>query len=185
MSDATWHSHAALQFPDGTTLDAGKEPTGWRLAGFDDSEWPASREVKDVWETLSPSEIPPLMEARYPVTSIAGLPKNKTFTNDGSFKVVFDRVLSAYPTLQVRGGKGAELTIKANNHTKVILNDGELFYEFPFMTEIAPSFTIDLKHATEPVDIVDVGANFTSQPMARSPAHPAQPTPTQIILLSA
>jgi len=36
-------------------------------------------------------------------------------------------VLSAYPTLQVRGGKGAELTIKANNQTKVMLDGGELF----------------------------------------------------------
>jgi alpha-L-rhamnosidase len=164
-SDTTWHSLAARQFPDGTTFDAGKEPAGWRLAGFDDSAWPASREVKDVWETLVPSEIPTLMEARYPVARIEGLPTNKMFTNDGSFKVVFDRVLSAYPTLQVSGGKGAELTIKANNQTKVILNGRELFYEFPFMTEIAPSFTVDLKHVTEPVEIVDVGANFTSQPL--------------------
>jgi hypothetical protein len=164
-SDATWHSLAARQFPDGITFDAGKEPAGWRLTGFDDSAWPASREVKDVWETLVPSEIPPLMEAHYPVTRIEGLPTNKVLTKDGSFKVVFDRVLSAYPTLQVRGGKGAELTIKANNQTKVMLDGGELFYEFPFMTEIAPSFTVDLKHVTEPVEIVDVGANFTSQPL--------------------
>jgi len=75
-----------LQFPDETTFDAGKEPAGWRLAGFDDSAWPASREVKDVWETLVPSEIPPLMEARYPVARIEGLPANKVLTNDGSFK---------------------------------------------------------------------------------------------------
>jgi len=164
-SDATWHSLPALQFPDGTTFDAGKEPIGWRLPGFDDSAWPKSREVKDVWETLVPSEIPPLMEARYPVKRIVGLPENRTFTSDGSFKVLFDRVLSAYPTLQLSGGKGAELTISANNQTKVILDGRELFYEFPFMTEIAPSFSVDLKHVTEPVKIVDVGANFTSQPL--------------------
>jgi hypothetical protein len=33
------------------------------------------------------------------------------------------------------------------------------------MTEIAPSFTVELKHVTEPVEIEDVGANFTSQPV--------------------
>ena len=66
----------------------------------------------------------------------------------------------------MRGGKGAELTIKANNQTKVILNGGELFYEFPFMTEIVPSFTVTLKHVTEPLEIEDAGANFTSQPLA-------------------
>ena len=164
-SDTNWHSLAALQFPDATTFDAGKEPTGWRLAGFDDSAWPASREVKDVWETLVPSEIPPLMETRYPVARTEGFPENKVLTNDGSFKVVFDRVLSAYATLQVRGGKGAELTIKANNQARVILDGGELFYELPFMTEIVPSFSVEVKHVTEPVEIEDVGANFTSQPL--------------------
>lgn len=164
-SDATWRSLAAVQFPDGTTFDASKEPADWRLAAFDDSAWTDSRELKDVWETLVPSEIPPLMEARYPVTRTEGLAQNKTFTNDGSFTVVFDRVLSAYPTLRIRGGKGAELSIKANNQTKVILDGGELFYEFPFMTEIAPSYTVEVKHVTDPVEILDVGANFTSQPL--------------------
>jgi alpha-L-rhamnosidase len=163
-SDATWHSLAALQFRDTATFDAGKEPAGWRLAGYDDSAWPASREVKDVWETLVPSEIPPLMEARYPVARIEGLPVNKVFTNDGSFRVVFDRVLSAYPILEVRGGKGSELTIKANHEVKVIPGGGEQLFEFPFMDEIAPSFTVTLKHVTEPVEIADAGANFTSQP---------------------
>jgi hypothetical protein len=164
-SDATWHSLAALQFPDASTFDSSKEPAGWRLAGFDDSAWPASREAPDVWETLVPSEIPPLMEARYPVARIEGLPENKVLTKDGDFRVVFDRVLSAYPTLKVNGGKDAELVVKANHQAKVILAGGEQFFEFPFMTEIAPSFTVELKHITEPVEIVDAGANFTSQPL--------------------
>ena len=164
-SGASWRSHAALQFPDPSTFDAAQEPAGWRLSGFDDSAWPASREVEDVWETLVPSEIPSLMEARYPVLRIEGLPENKVFTNDGSFKVVFDRVLSAYPILEVKGGKGAELTIKAHHEVKVMLGGGEQFFEFPFMDEIAPSFTVELKHVTEPVEVVDVGANFTSQPL--------------------
>ena len=58
-------------------------------------------------QPLVPSEIPPLMEARYPVLRIEGLPENKTFTNDGSFKVVFDRVLSGFPQVKLKGGKGA------------------------------------------------------------------------------
>jgi alpha-L-rhamnosidase len=163
-SDASWHSLAAAQFPNASTYDVAKEPSGWRLAGFDDSACPASREVKDVWETRVPSEIPPLMEARYPVLRIEGL-TNRTMTADGRFRVIFDRVLSGYPTLKVRGGQGAELTIKANHQAKVLLGGGEQFFEFPFMTEIAPSFTVELKHVTEPVEITDVGANFTSQPV--------------------
>ena len=80
--------------------------------------------------------------------------------------MVFDRVLSAYPTIRVKGGKGAELTIKASSpKATMILGGGEQFYEFPFFTEIAPSFTVEVKHVTEPLEIVDVGATFTSQPL--------------------
>lgn len=164
-TDASWRALSAAQFPDPTTFDAGKEPDGWRLPDFNDSAWPPSREVPDVWETLVPSEIPPPMEARFPVLRIEGLPVSKVFTNDGSFKVVFDRVLSGYPTLEVSGGKGAELTIKAHHDYKLMPGGGSQFFEFPFMDEIAPSFTVELKHVTEPVEIVDVGANFTSQPL--------------------
>ncbi len=55
-----------------------------------------------------------LMETRYPVLRIEGLP-SRTITADGSFRVVFDRVLSGYPTLKVKGGRGAVVTIKGNN----------------------------------------------------------------------
>ena len=163
-SDATWRAIPAGQFPDASTYDARKEPAGWRLPGFDGSAWPASREVKDLWAPLAASEIPPLMEARYPVLRIEGLPK-RTVTADGSFRVVFDRVLSAYPTLKIKGGKGAVATIHAQVQASVILGEGEQYFEFPFMTEIAPAFTVELKNVKTAVEIVDVGANFTSQPL--------------------
>ena len=105
-SDATWRATAASQFPDPATYDAGREPAGWRLPDFDDTAWPKCDEVQDVWEPLVASEIPPLMEVRYPVLRVEGLP-SRTLTADGSFRVVFDRVLSAYPTIKVKGGKGA------------------------------------------------------------------------------
>lgn len=164
-SDTTWRALPAAQFADASAYDASKEPSGWRSAGFDDSAWPACREVKDVWAPLVASEIPPLMEARYPVLRFEGLPDNKVITKDGSFRVAFDRVLSAYPTLKVRGGKGARLTIKAHQSATFTLGDGEQFFEFPFMTEIAPAFTVELKDVTSPVEIEDMGANFTSQPV--------------------
>lgn len=113
-SDTGWRSRPASQFPDATTFDAVKEPAGWRLPGFDDSTWPPSREVTDVWEQLVPSEIPPLMEARYPVTRVEGLPGNHVFTNDGGFKVVFDKVLSGYPMVKIKGGRGATVTIQSH-----------------------------------------------------------------------
>ncbi len=163
-SDASWRAVPAAQFPNPALYDASKEPAGWRLPGFDDSAWPACRAVQDRWSPLVPSEMPPLMETRYPVLRIEGLP-SRTITADGSFRVVFDRVLSAYPTLKVRGGRGAVVTIKGNNQAAVVLGDGETCFEFPFMTEIAPAFTVELKNVKTPVEIVDVGANFTSQPL--------------------
>ena len=164
-SDATWRAAAAPQFPNPTTFDAGAEPLGWRLAGFDEAAWAACREVKNVWETLVPSEIPPLMEAAYPYARIEGL-TNRTIPHDASFRVVFDRVLSAYPTIKVKGGTGARVTIKAHRTATMILGQGEQCFEFPFMTEIAPAYTVELKNVTRPVEVLEVGANFTSQPVS-------------------
>jgi alpha-L-rhamnosidase len=163
-SDASWHSLVATQFPDTITYDSSKEPMGWRLAGFDVLTWPASREVKDAWSPLVPSEIPPLMEARYPVERIEGLP-SKVITNDTSFKVVFNRVLSAYPVVKLNGGQGAEMSVHANDAAKMILAGGEQYFEFPHMTEVAPAYTVELKHVTARVEIEDAGAIFTSQPV--------------------
>ena len=164
-SDASWLSLPASQFPDASTYDAAKEPEGWRMPGFADSAWEASREVKDVWEPLVASEIPPLMEARYPVLRYEGLPADRTFSHDGAFKVVFDRVLSAYPTLKFKGGKGALATIKGEHQARVMLGGGEQYFEFPYMTEVVPAYTVTLTHVTDPVIIEDAGANFTSQPV--------------------
>jgi hypothetical protein len=164
-SNAGWRSQPASQFLDATAFDANKEPSGWRLPGFDDSAWSASREAEDIWETLVPSEIPPLMEARYPVARVEGLPGTKVFTNDGSFKVVFDKVLSGYPLVKVRGGKGAMVTIQSHLRTTFKLDGGERTLAFPLMDEIVPSFTVKLSNVTEPLEIVDEGAIFTSQPV--------------------
>jgi len=45
------------------------------------------------------------------------------------------------------------------------LDGGERTLEFPFMDEIVPAFTVELKNLTEPVEILDAGAVFTSQPV--------------------
>ncbi len=78
---------------------------------------------------------------------------------------MFDRVLSAYPTLKVKGGKGALVTIRASQQATMVLGAGEQYFEFPFMTEIVPAFTVELKNVKSPVEILDAGANFTSQPV--------------------
>ena len=153
-SDATWRA-----------IPSNGGIMNWQLPEFDDATWTAPQVVPNVWEPNLPSEIPPLMEARYPVLRIEGLPENKTFAKDGSFKVVFDRVLSGFALLKVKGGKGARVTLKAHSSAAFVLGGGEETLEHPFMTEIVPSFTVELKNVTEPVEIVDAGAYFTSQPV--------------------
>ena len=153
-SDASWRA-----VPAQTTL-------AWLQAGFDDAAMPVAQVVPNIADPLVPSEIPPLMEASYPVARMEGLPDDKRFTKDGSFKVVFDRVLSAYPTLKVKGGKGAQVKIKAHRETSFTLAGGEQSLECSAMTEIAPAFTVEFTHVTEPIEVVDAGATFTSQPVA-------------------
>ena len=172
-SDNTWRGTPAAHFPTPTTYDASREPAGWRLAGFNDSRWQHCVSAGDHWTPLIPSEIPPLMEGRYPIQRIDQVTGGVTLradgslraTGNGSFRVVFDRVLSAYPTLRVKGGQGAVLAIRAQHGCDVILGEGKQCFEFPFMTEIAPAFTVTLSKVTTPVEISDVGANFTAQPV--------------------
>ena len=164
-SDASWRALPAAQFVKDTVCDLNQEPSGWNLAGFDDANWNASRVVTNVWEPLVASEIPPLMEANYPARQIEGLPQNGIFTNDGSFKVNFDRVLSGYPALTVEGGAGATVKIQAHRDYTYKLRGGRETLEFPFMDEIAPAFTVQLKAVTDPVKILNADAIFTSQPL--------------------
>ena len=172
-SYGTWRGSPAEHFPTPTTYDAGREPAGWRLPGFDDSQWRPCVPAGDHWTPIVASEIPQLMEGSYPVqridqvTGAVALQADGSLraTGDGSFRVVFDRVLSAYPTLKVSGGRGVVLSIRAQHACDVILGAGEQTFEFPFMTEIAPAYTVILSKVNVPVEISDVGANFTSQPV--------------------
>ena len=179
-TDETWRGAPADYFINGEPqhYDAGKEPMGWRLPGFAETDWAKCRIVPDVWTPLIPSEIPPLMEVRYPVRRIervqggvqaspAQQPGQKIrVTSDGSFVVVFDRVLSGYPTLKVRGGKGAHIAIKTTRQATMVLGEGEQAYEFPFMDEIVPAITVEITHVAAPFEIEDIGAVFTAQPVA-------------------
>lgn len=154
-SDPTWRAVPAYENSRGA----------WQSPDFDDAHWPAAQAAPDVWKPLIASEIPPLMEVRYPVKSIEGLPANRKFTKDGSFRVVFERVLSGFAQVKVKGGKGARMTLKAHRQADFVLAGGAATIEHPFMTEIAPSFTVELRNVTEPVEIMDAGAYFTSQPV--------------------
>ena len=138
---------------------------GWQSPEFDDASWSAAQVAQGEVLPLVPSEIPPRMEARYPAARIEGLPENKTFTKDGSFTVVFDRVLSAYPQVKVKGGQGAQVTIKSHRAASFTLGGGEQILETPNMDEIQASYTVELKNVKSPVEVLEAGAVFTSQPV--------------------
>ena len=152
-SDTTWRAASA---PD---------LSGWEQPGFDDGSWPAARTVEDVWSPLVASEIPPLMEARYPVLRVEGLPPDKVFRKAGQFQVVFNRLLCGYPQIRVTGGKGATVDIQAHYSASFVLDGTEQTLEFPDMSEIDPAFTVQFKNVTSPITVLDAGAVFTSQPV--------------------
>lgn len=165
---------------------AAKEPTGWQRAGFDDSGWTACAKTGNFWPAVQTSQIPPMRETRYPMTRIvrtsAGVEvPEKPFQNgqsvklssDGSFAVQFDRMMSAYVRLKIKGGAGAMLQIGlnevngrgGNRGATLHLSGGEQFFETPFYS----SFTVInlvASHVTQPIEIADVSAQFVSYPVS-------------------
>lgn len=202
-SDPSWRCHPLDYWIDpkeGPQYLGGREPMNaspvgsmgrnWRDAGFNDAAWPAAVSVNDVWRKIPfvASEIPPRMEIRYPVMSVdratpgvevpanpfaPGTKQGIIFTRDGSCAIRYDRVLSAYLGLQIKGGGGgAILTIEPNEtntpgHNRVatcVLGPGETIFELPFMDSFS-TINLTLKGVTTPVEIGDVNAVFTSQPV--------------------
>ena len=95
-------------------------------------------------------------------------------TQDGSFAVRFPRILSAYVGIAVKGGARAQITLQphetntpgGNNHPATLtLRDGVQFYAAPNFSSVGV-FNVLVSHVTTPVEIMDVSADFTSQPVA-------------------
>ncbi len=173
-SDSSWRASAG----DWRSFST-PEVADWRLAGFDDSAWQKSASIESVWTPLAASELPPLMEARYPWHSVVQhtetVKQNEQrflFSGNGSFTLQFDRVLSAYPTLKVNGGAGAKLTLTPGellgHKSRVVslgLREGLQEFEYPFLDSFSV-LRIDVTNFTTPLEILDVGAVFSSYPVA-------------------
>ncbi|WP_395094754.1 alpha-L-rhamnosidase C-terminal domain-containing protein [Armatimonas sp.] len=149
--------------------EAAAEPDGWRLAGFDVSAWEMARVMPDKWQPFVPSEIPARMEVVYPHLP-QSLPR---WTVDGTARIRWDRVLPAYLSFVVKGGKGATLTIEPNEpnapgHNRMAtatLAGGIQTFELPFMDSFSV-VNLTAKNVTEPLEIMDIRASFVSQPVA-------------------
>lgn len=166
-------------------FDGRKEPAGWLHAGFDDSAWSPCRTTPGSSDPLTASEIPPLMEARYPLleisraTAVAVQSPGRPFENrrgivlkaNGSFAVHFDRVMTAYYGIRVRGGAGATIAIQAsernapgyNRMVAVSLRDGEQVFESPDPASVG-TLNVIVTNVTTPVEIMNVWATCCSQP---------------------
>lgn len=183
-SDATWQATPSAAWVAGGQFDATQESSGWRWPGFDAAAWPPCSVVESVWTPLAASELPPLMEARYPLSAVSQSTPNSnalehvfrnghgiTLTGNESCTLSFNRVLAAYPSLQVRGSAGAVLKIIPGEHAgqssrvmTLTLRDGEQEFEYPFLDSFS-SLRIEAVNVRSPVEILDAGAVFSSFPV--------------------
>ena len=165
-------------------FDAQAEPVGWLLTGFDDTAWPLCKIVPAPNEKLVASELPPLMEARYPFFDISHVTGNvtvpeKAFTEghpiivngDGEFAVHFNRIMAGRCGIKVTGSKGTRIYLGVNETNnwggkiyQIVLRDGVQSFESRDYSALGTIYVV-VRKAAAPVEIMDVSADFMSQPV--------------------
>jgi hypothetical protein len=201
-SDESWRGMAASQWRLEDWLptsrdkrlrvlcfDAAQEPCGWQGPGFRDDSWPFCSAVGDVWSPMVMSEIPPRLEALYPMQAIVRQTEGVTVpdhpfadgqplvvSKTGAFTVRFDRVLCGHVGIRVRGGAGAILELQPNelnepgfqrmNRMMILrLREGEQEIETPFYDSFSV-INIHVRQAATPVSVCAVTARFISYPVS-------------------
>ncbi len=184
-SDESWRGQAGEYLQGGLKYVAAKEPVGWRLAGFDDAAWPQCVGAGDHWPKLWPSELPQTLEIAYPALRAVRVSPGlevpaKPFQNgsgvtlnaDGAFTLQYDRVLSGYAGLKVKGGAGATLTIDfaesnggGRHAASMLLGDGVQYFETPYYDSFA-FLNVKVTGVKTPVEIQNIKAVFSAQPVA-------------------
>jgi hypothetical protein len=165
-------------------FDATAEPVGWLLAGYNDSTWPSCKITGAPKDQLVVSELPPLMEARYPyfeITNVQGgvtVPK-QPFTagnpvivkGEGQFSVHFDKIMAGRCGIRVKGSVGTRIILVSNETGakggrvyQLQLRDGIQTFESRDYYSLG-TLTVVVRNATAPVEIQDVSADFLSQPV--------------------
>jgi alpha-L-rhamnosidase len=175
--------------------DGTREPVGWQTDGFTTDAWPSCAPTTATRPPLVASELPPLMEARYPaleavrvspgIQAVVGkrstgngsqltLPATSVaIPHDGSFSIHYDRVLSAYIGLKVKGVAGAMLTLMPNEPNapgwhrmaRMVLRDGIQVFELPFYDSFSV-INIEARNVSAPIEIEDISADFVSYPVS-------------------
>jgi len=166
-------------------FDAEAEPQGWLQAGYDDSNWPFCSVTEAPKEQLVMSELPPLMEVRYPYFEIMNVQGNVMVPHepltpghpivvkgDGQFSVHFDKIMSGRCGIKVNGCKGARILLLSNETGaiggsrayQIALRDGVQTFESRDYYALG-TVTVVVRNASSPVEILDVTADFLSQPV--------------------
>ena len=166
-----------------TTFDATAEPIAWQRVGFADAQWPGCREGK-LPENLVMSELPPLMEARFPdftVTEVNGqvtVPEHPLQPNhpivvkgDGDFAVQFSRVMAGRCGIKIKGCSAAQVYLESGESysrrrslCQILLRDGVQYFENRNYSAIGVIRVI-VRNATQAVEIQEVTCNAWSQPV--------------------
>ncbi len=165
-------------------FDAAAEPVGWQFPGFDDRDWAACRTGTPPEAALVMSELPPLMEAFYPIFDVkpvsgeVSIPSEPltpghpiVVKGDGEFTVHFSRVMAGRCGLAVEGYAGAEVYLISNETEAkggrfywLKLRDGLQYFESRDYFSLG-TVRVVVRHATKPVEIREVTADFLSQPV--------------------
>ncbi len=203
VEDVTAYSQAALAEGHSATepnpiafrYDAPKDEPGWRDKDFSARQrespgaWSPAKMIPSIWGPIVVSTLPLMMEAIWPIAQVsvsqgraasqppspkAAQQRWPLFLNsDGNLVVEYDRVLSGYISLAVKGIPGTIITVwprelrtdaPGRRPLQVVLGEGVTRFESPDLESFS-SLHIDVSNAGGPVEFRDIRATFVSQPV--------------------
>jgi hypothetical protein len=170
---------------EGLRYDASLEAADW-LSSDGPRGWAAAVPIDSVWGELRASHIPARMEAVWPALGVVGAIGNVrvnavpghagqdiTVSGDATFTLRYDRVISAYLSMQAEGAAGTVVTLlPKETHEQdtparplqVTLREGQTIWESPSYDSFS-EVEVHVTHATNPVHLTSIEADFTSQPV--------------------
>lgn len=192
-STNNWKAIKADSYVKVGITDLSRETPGWLESGFDDSQWPFAQNVSDPgrWNLIS-AEIPELISQRIlpyrvrtPFTELGDrLQNGESLTNEHAnshacvlpgapftFWLSFKKTLSGYVYFKIKGTSGAKIDIetqeiigKSDCHEAIELKNGINEFE-SFHLRSVQHLKITFSNIAEPVEIFELGVNFTSYPV--------------------
>ena len=119
-TDESWKANTGPILYDnvygGETYDARCERAGWNLPGFDDSHWPAARQINSPTKILQAQMIPPIRCEKIiePTRIFPG--------TDGKWIFDLGQNFAGWARIKVKAAAGTELTLK---FAEILMPDGQ------------------------------------------------------------